>query len=278
MERVLVVRMTPISHFDDDSSDGGPWLVVNNYNLRSRLIVGIEQYNSPEVVRDVFIGSNSELLIVTVDKRKVRRGLPLTALLDYLKDLSPVLVGTTCYAGSSDEAVLTARLLRDSLGVDLIKLDVRPDKDRSLPDNTATIKAAQVLTKEGFNIIPMIIPEPAAALELQRIGCCALRLLAGPVRSGLGVTNLQIMMAVKDAVSIPCIGEGGIATVADAAIIIQNGFDAVLVNSAITKAAEPGLMAKAMRHAVAAGRLCYLAGMHPEQETAALNGDSECRN
>ena len=260
--------MTQIDHRGRGLPDDDPWLVLRNGALYSRLLVGIERYDSPEVIREVLEGANSELLIVTVGAGESERGLPLTVILDQLQDLSPTLVGTTCHAQSSDEAIAVARLLKDSLDVNLIKLDVRPDKHRSLPDNSATIKAAEVLLKDGFQVMPMITPDPIAAIELERIGCCAVRLLAGPLRSGLGVTNLQMMLAVKSSVSVPCVGEGGVATASDVASMVEHGLDAVLVNSAITKAGSSALMVRAMSHAVAAGRLCYLAKRMPVEPWA----------
>jgi thiazole synthase len=241
------------------AADDEPWLIVDGCRLHSRLILGIEQLDSPETIRDVLTDSMSELLIITVDPSGCRQGLALTSILDHVADLNLNVVGTTCHASADTEAVLIARLLRESLDITLVKLDVRPDADRSLPDTAATISAAQVLLRDGFSVIPMIQPDTDAAVELQERGCCALRLMAGRIRSGLGVTNLDAMLAVKAAVTIPCIGEGGIATVADAALIMQHGLDAVLVNTAITRAGSPRLMAKAMKEAVDAGRLGYLA-------------------
>jgi thiazole synthase len=230
--------------------------------------VGIERYDSPELIREVLAGADSELLIVTVGDRHTTLGLPLTAILGRLQDLNPTLVGTTCHAQSTGEAISVARLLKDSLGVNLIKLDVRPDEYRSLPDNAATIKAAEVLVREGFDVMPMLTPDPVAAAEAEKVGCCALRLLAGPLRSGLGVTNLAMMLAVKASVGVPCVGEGGVATASDAALMVERGIDAVLVNSAITKAGSPALMVRAMSHAVTAGRLCYVAGRMPVEPWA----------
>lgn len=244
-------------------------MVLNSCTLYSRLLVGIERYDSPEVVREVLAGADSELLIVTVGDRHTTLGLPLTTVLDELQDLNPTLVGTTCHAQSAGEAVSVARLLRDSVGANLIKLDVRPDKYRSLPDNAATINAAEVLVRDGFDVMPMITPDPVVGVEAEKVGCCALRLLAGPLRSGLGVTNLEMMLAVKASVGVPCIGEGGVATASDAALMVERGIDAVLANSAITKARSPGLMVRAMSHAVTAGRLCYVAGRMPTEPWAA---------
>lgn len=236
-----------------------PWLVLKDQRLRSRLIVGIEQYEDAAVIRDVLAESRSELLIVTTGDRTIGRGVPVDQIFAALGQPSPALIGTTSFAQSAKEAIATARVLRDALGISLVKLDVRPGGEQNWPDNGATIHASKILLDEGFDVIPMILPDPRAALELQEMGCCALRLLAGPIRSGLGVTNLELMMSVKSAVGVPCVGEGGIGNVYDVALLMQNGFDAVLVNSAIASSAHPARMARAMRYAVAAGRLCYLA-------------------
>lgn len=245
------------------SEESAPWLTIAGRPLYSRLIVGTEQYDSAELIRTVFANSNSELLIVAASLGDSSPGLPLSAVLSRLDGGMPIMISTTSLASSVSDAISIARLLRESLDVQSVKLDVRPDTLRSIPDNRLTIDAARILISEGFEVVPMITPDRVAAVELERIGCKALRLMAGPLRKGAGIANLQLMLSVKREVGVPCIGEGGVGTCSDVALMMQSGMDAVLVNTAIARSSNPPLMARAMRLAVAAGRDCYLAGRMP---------------
>lgn len=234
--------------------------------------IQIEPHESPKIIHDVLHAAGAELVIVSASIDEKSQGIPIDSVLAEMADVSPILISTTSLAHTSSDAISIAQMLRKALGINLVKLDVRPDKTLSQPDNLETFRAAKILVQEGFEVIPMIFPDPIIAIKLQEVGCKALRLTAGHLKSGLGITNLQLMLATKSAVTIPCIGEGGIATVSDVALVMQSGFDAVLVNSAIAKAGNPRLMASAMRLAVTAARACYLAQRMPILSTPV--GDS----
>jgi thiazole synthase len=231
-------------------ADVNPWLDVRNCRLKSRLIVGIEQYSSPEIIRDVLLESKSEVFVVTINSKDRSSGIPVKSITQLLQGYPLTRMITTSFEDSVEKAVLTAKRIRDSMGIDIVKLDIRNDSEQIYPNNRLTLKAAEILLKDNFNVIPMIIPDPHTALELQGIGCCGLRLLAGRIRSCIGVCNLDMIKNIKEIVSIPCIGEGGIGKINDAILLLQTGVDAILVNSAIANSPNPALMARAMHYAV----------------------------
>lgn len=227
-----------------------PWLKTKKVELKSRLLIGTEQYNSAEMIRDVTLAAQSELLIATINPKDRSAGVPISEVAESFGDYKYVPVSTTSFVFSAKEAIDVARKLKDSLDIDFLKLDVRNDEKQRWANNFEVIEAAEVLLKDGFDVMPMITPDPYTAIKLQEMGCCALRLSVGELGTGRGIYNLVSTENVKNAVDIPCIGETGIIDVEEVTKLFSIGMDAVLVNSAIAQAADPVLMAKAMRLAV----------------------------
>ena len=229
----------------------------------SRLIVGTGKYRSFEEMKAAHRASGAE--VVTVAVRRVPLDRKTESFLDHLDPALTVLPNTAgCY--TADEAVRTARLAREALQTDLVKLEVIGDQTTLFPDNEQTLEAARVLVREGFRVLPYFTDDLIMAKKLLDAGCAAVMPLAAPIGSGLGVqnpANLRIMREqLPDAVIIV---DAGVGTASDAAVAMELGADAVLMNTAIAEAQDAAAMAKAMRLAVEAGRLAYLAGRMPKR-------------
>ncbi|MER3428867.1 MAG: thiazole synthase [Pyrinomonas sp.] len=231
--------------------------------FRSRLIVGTGKYRSYDEMKAAHAASGAE--IVTVAVRRVPLDRRVESFLDHLDPKLTILPNTAgCY--TAEEAVRTARLAREALGTNWIKLEVIGDQTTLFPDNEQTIEAARALVAEGFVVLPYVSDDLIVAKKLLQIGCAAVMPLAAPIGSGLGVqnpTNLRILREqLPDALLIV---DAGVGTASDAAIAMELGADAVLMNTAIAEARDPARMARAMRLAVEAGRLAYLAGRMPKR-------------
>lgn len=229
----------------------------------SRLIVGTGKYRSFEEMKAAHRASGAEM--VTVAVRRVPLDRKTESFLDHL-DSSLVILPNTAGCYTADEAVRTARLAREALQTDLIKLEVIGDQTTLFPDNEGTLEAARVLVREGFTVLPYFSDDLVMAKKLLDAGCAAVMPLAAPIGSGLGVqnpANLRIMREqLPDAIIIV---DAGVGTASDAAVAMEIGVDAVLMNTAIAEAEDSARMATAMRLAVEAGRLAFLAGRMPKR-------------
>lgn len=226
-----------------------PWLKTKKVELTSRLMIGTEQYDTADMIRDVSMAAGAELLIATINPKDRSAGV---AIADVAKAFEEKLykfvpVSTTSFVNTAQDAVDTAMKLRDMFDIEFVKLDVRNDPRQRWANNFDVLTAADILLKEGFDVMPMITPDPFAALKLQDMGCCALRLSAGELGTGRGIYNFEAMENVRSMVEIPCVGETGILDVTEVTQLFDLGMDAVLVNSAIAQASDPVAMATAMR-------------------------------
>ncbi|SEU37086.1 thiazole-phosphate synthase [Stigmatella erecta] len=238
---------------DGEQSGSEPWLVAGPMKFHSRLILGIEQYVSAELVAKVLTASGCDVFITTLDLEQTRTSLLLSDIDQFVPLDRFNWIGTTSFAHSKEDALKTVRSLRRAHGIEVFKLDVRPADN--LPHNAQTVEAAQELLNEGCAVMPFILPDIQVARELERMGCCALRIMAAPVASGRGLVDPKSLRQVLDAVSIPVIIEGGLGSPAQVAQAMEMGAAAVLVNTAVAQAPDPVRMAEAMKHAVLAGRL-----------------------
>jgi len=235
-----------------------PWLEIGDAKFRSRLIVGIEQYDSVTVVRDILEATGADVFITTVDPDNRRSSLLLSDL-DAIMPLDRfVWIGTTSFSRSKQSALRTAEILRDSWGISILKLDVRGEDN--VPDNRQTIEAAHALRNEGMELMPFILPDLETARELESAGCAALRVMAAPVASGRGVPNPRPIREIIEHSGIPVIVEGGLGSAKHVALAMEMGAAATLVNTALVRAQDPIKMAVAMRHATTAGRLAFESG------------------
>jgi thiazole synthase len=234
-------------------------LCIGVHRFSSRLLVGTGKYPSIEIMRRAHEASGAE--VITVAIRRMRIEDPGGgALLDHLDRGRYTLLPNTAGCTTARDAVLTARLAREALNTDLIKLEVIGDLDTLYPDTTETLLAARELVADGFTVLPYISDDPVACAKLEEIGCAAVMPLAAPIGSGLGLCNPYSIAIIKQRASIPVIVDAGVGTASDAAIAMELGVDALLMNTGIAAAADPVLMAAAMRRGVEAGRLAYLAG------------------
>ena len=229
----------------------------------SRLIVGTGKYRSFEEMKAAHRASGAEM--VTVAVRRVPLDRKTESFLDHLDPKLTILPNTAgCY--TAEEAIRTARLAREALQTDLLKLEVIGDQITLFPDNEQTLEAARVLVREGFTVLPYFSDDLIMAKKLLDAGCAAVMPLAAPIGSGLGVqnpANLSIMREQLPDATI--IVDAGVGTASDAAVAMELGVDAVLMNTAIAEARDSERMATAMRLAVEAGRQAYLAGRMPKR-------------
>jgi thiazole synthase len=231
---------------------------VGGRTFTSRLIIGTGKYRSHEEMKRAHKVSGAEM--VTVAVRRVPLDRSSESFLDHLDPSLQILPNTAgCY--SAEDAIRTARLAREALQTDLLKLEVIGDQTTLFPDNEQTLEAARILVKEGFVVLPYFNDDLIMAKKLLDAGCPAIMPLAAPIGSGLGVqnpANLRIMREQLPDATI--IVDAGVGTASDASIAMELGADAVLMNTAIAEAIDPGKMAEAMKLAIQAGRLAYLAG------------------
>ncbi|HVP30835.1 MAG TPA: thiazole synthase [Myxococcota bacterium] len=234
------------------------------HRFRSRLIVGSGKYASLEQNLECVAAAGAEM--VTVALRRVRLDAPKGEnLYEALSSRGLVILPNTAGCYTADDAVTTARLGRELLGTDLVKLEVIGDERTLFPDTSATIEAARILVGEGFTVLPYVTDDPVACQRLAALGCAAVMPLAAPIGSGLGIRNPANLRIILETVEVPVIVDAGVGTASDAAIALELGATAVLMNTGIAAAKDPVRMARAMRLAIEAGRLAYEAGRMPRR-------------
>jgi thiazole synthase len=250
-------------------------LKIGDIDLESRLIVGSGKYPDFQTTRDATIASGSKLITVAV--RRVNITNPNEEnLLDYFKDTDIKLLPNSAGCTTAQEAITLFRMVREATGIDLIKLEVIGDTAKTLyPDVMETLKACEVLARDGFTIMTYTNDDPIMAKRLEDAGSAAVMPLAAPIGSGLGVQNRYNVLFIKEAVNVPVIVDAGIGCASDAAIAMEIGADGVLTNTAIAGAKNPILMAEAMKNAVIAGRQSFLAGRILKKPFATASSPTE---
>ncbi len=239
-------------------------LRIGSLELRSRLIVGTGKYADFGQMRACHQAADTAF--VTVALRRVDLDAPEGAnILDYIDTTGIALLPNTAGCYTPEDAVTTARLGRELLQTNRVKLEVIGDERTLFPDAEGTLEAARVLVREGFEVLPYCQADPVLCQRLADVGCVAVMPLAAPIGSGLGVTNGYNLRIIRELVTIPMIVDAGIGTASDAAEAMELGADAVLMNTAIAGATDPVKMAEAMKHAVIAGRLAFEAGRMPRK-------------
>jgi thiazole synthase len=237
---------------------------IADREFRSRLIIGTGKYRSFEENRQALDASGAEMITVAV--RRVDLSTRATgSLLDHIPPDQFALLPNTAGCYTAEEAVTTARLARELLGTNWVKLEVIGDPRTLFPDVPATLAAARTLVSEGFVVLPYITDDPVACMRLAELGCPAVMPLAAPIGSGLGIRNPANLRIILESVEVPVIVDAGVGTASDAAIAMELGVTAVLMNTGIAAAKHPVQMARAMRLAVEAGRLAYEAGRMPRR-------------
>lgn len=234
-------------------------LTIGKYEFASRLIVGTGKYPSVEVMEQAHRASGTRLVTVAVRRINLDERSGKT-LLDYIDRSKYTILPNTAGCYNAKEAVLTAQLARELLQTDLVKLEVIGDPQTLYPDTRETLAAAALLVKDGFTVLPYILDDPVACKQLEEEGCAAVMPLAAPIGSGLGVCNPYSIRIIKERANVPVIVDAGVGTASDAAVAMELGVDAVLMNTGIAAAKDPVRMAEAMKLAVEAGRLAFLSG------------------
>ncbi|WP_141577130.1 thiazole synthase [Actinomadura sp. WMMA1423] len=260
---------------DAESTAAGPGtdrLVIAGEELDSRLIMGTGGAPSMAVLREALTASGTAL--TTVAMRRVdpsARG----SVLDVLAECGIRVLPNTAGCFTAGEAVLTAKLAREALGTDWVKLEVIADERTLLPDPIELVEAAEQLVDDGFTVLPYTNDDPVLAHRLEQLGCAAVMPLGSPIGSGLGIRNPHNIELIVERAGVPVILDAGLGTASDAALAMELGCDAVLLATAVTRAQSPARMAAAMRHAVEGGRLARLAGRIPKRRHAQASSPFE---
>ncbi|NYI07060.1 thiazole synthase [Allostreptomyces psammosilenae] len=247
-------------------------LTIAGREFGSRLIMGTGGAPSLEVLERSLVASGTEMTTVAM-----RRISPATkgSVLEVLARHDIAVLPNTAGCFTAGEAVLTARLAREALGTDWVKLEVIADERTLLPDPVELLDAAERLVDDGFTVLPYTNDDPVLAAKLEDVGCAAVMPLGSPIGSGLGIRNPHNILLITERASVPVILDAGVGTASDAALAMELGCAGVLLASAVTRARDPELMAGAMRDAVRAGRAAFRAGRIPRRHFAEASSPTE---
>ena len=241
-------------------------LIIGGKTYGSRLLVGTGKYKDFDETRLAIEASGAEIVTVAIRRTNIGQDPNQPSLLDALPMSKYTYLPNTAGCYTADEAIRTLRLARELLdGHSLVKLEVLGDPQSLYPNVVETLKAAEVLVKEGFQVMVYTSDDPIIAKQLEDIGCVAVMPLASLIGSGMGILNPWNLQIIIDRLKVPVVVDAGVGTASDAAIAMELGCDAVLMNTAIAGAQNPVLMAEAMKLAVEAGRKAYLAGRMPKK-------------
>ena len=236
-------------------------------------MVGTGKYKSAEIAKDTIIASGAELVTVALRRKNLSKNVNsiTTVITPDMVQYLPNSAG--CYTAL--EAVRTLRLARELGGYNLVKLEVIGDKTMLYPDVIETIKAAEILIDDGFEVMAYTNDDPLIAARLEEAGCVAIMPIGSPIGSGQGIKNQFNIKVIVEQSNVPIILDAGIGTASDAAIAMELGCDGVLLNTALAESKNPALMAIAMKNAVIAGRSAYLAGRMPKRTHATASSPEE---
>jgi thiazole synthase len=237
-------------------------LIIGDRSFASRLIMGTGGATNLAVLEEALIASGTELTTVAMRRVDAEGG---TGMLDLLNRLGITPLPNTAGCRSAAEAVLTAQLAREALNTNWIKLEVIADERTLLPDAVELVKAAEQLVDDGFVVLPYTNDDPVLARRLEDTGCVAVMPLGSPIGTGLGIINPHNIEMIVAQAAVPVVLDAGIGTASDAALAMELGCDAVLLATAVTRAADPPAMATAMAAAVTAGYLARRAGRIPKR-------------
>jgi len=236
-------------------------LIIAGTSYASRLLVGTGKYRDFDETRRAIEASGAEIVTVAIRRTNIGQNAGEPSLLDAVPPSKYTYLPNTAGCYSADDAVRTLRLARELLdGHDLVKLEVLGDPKTLYPNMMETLKAAEILVKEGFKVMVYTSDDPIIAKQLEEIGCVAVMPLASLIGSGMGILNPWNLQIIIDNAKVPVIVDAGVGTASDAAIAMELGCNGVLMNTAIAAAQDPILMASAMKKAVEAGREAFRAG------------------
>ena len=251
-------------------------LVIAGRSYRSRLLTGTGKFKDLEETRRATEAAGAEIVTVAIRRTNIGQDPGAPNLLDVLPPDRYTLLPNTAGCYSAEDALRTCRLARELLdGHNLVNLEVLGDPKTLFPDIVQTLAAAEVLVREGFEVMVYTSDDPIVARQLEQIGCVAVMPLAAPIGSGLGIQNRWKLLEIVENAKVPVLVDAGVGTASDAAIAMELGCDGVLMNTAIAGAKDPVRMARAMRLAVEAGRDAFLAGRIPRRRNASASSPLE---
>lgn len=234
-------------------------LTIADRTFHSRLFTGTGKFSSSTAMITAIKASGSEL--VTMALKRIELGAQRDDIVTPLSEHHLHLLPNTSGAKCADDAVFAAHLAREALGTNWVKLEVHPDQKYLLPDPIETLKAAEQLVKEGFVVLPYCHADPVLCKRLESVGCAAVMPLGAPIGSNKGICTRDFLSIIIEQASVPVVVDAGIGSPSDAALAMELGADAVLVNTAIASANDPTQMAIAFRLAVESGRMAYRSGL-----------------
>ena len=253
-------------------------LIIAGKKYTSRLLTGSGKYRDFAQMQAATEAAGAEIVTVALRRMNLTgkgAAKETQTIQDYLDPKIYTYLPNSAGCYTAEEAVRTLRLAREAGGWKLVKLEVIGDEKTLYPDVRQTLRAAELLVKDGFEVMAYTTDDPLVAYELEKIGCVAVMPLGAPIGSGLGIQNpLNIRLIVENA-RVPILVDAGVGTASDAAIAMELGCDGVLMNTAIAEARDPVMMAQAMKHAVEAGRLAFLAGRMKKREFASASSPGE---
>ena len=251
-------------------------LTIAGKTYQSRLLVGTGKYKDNAETTQSLEASAAEIITIAIRRTNIGQNPDEPNLLDILPADKYTLLPNTAGCYNVEEAVRTCRLARELLdGHSLVKLEVLGDEKTLFPDITATLEAAEILVKDGFDVMVYTSDDPLIAKRLEEIGCAAVMPLAAPIGSGLGIRNPYNILTIVENANVPIIVDAGVGTASDAAIAMELGCDGILMNTAIAAAQNPPLMASAMKKAIEGGREAVLAGRMPRKRFASASSPIE---
>jgi thiazole synthase len=249
-------------------------LVIGGKRFTSRLMLGTGKYRSMEEQNAAIEASGCAIITVAIRRLNLDNPNEKT-LLDYIDWTRYQILPNTAGARTAEEAVFTARLARELTGSNWVKVEVQPDLTSLLPDPIGTFEACKTLVDDGFVVLPYIGADPVLAKRLEDIGCATVMPLGSPIGSGQGILTLDEIKLIVAQSRVPVVVDAGLGSPSDAALAMEIGADACLVNSAVAHAQDPIAMARAMKLGVEAGRMAYLAGRMPRREVAVASSPLE---
>jgi thiazole synthase len=249
-------------------------LTIAGRTFSSRLVVGTGKYPSHQVMQAAHLASGTEMVTVAV-RRVDLSAVGQASLLSWIDRSKIFLLPNTAGCYTADDAVRTARLAQEAGLSNWIKLEVIGDERTLFPDNEALLVATRELVRDGFVVLPYTSDDPIVCRKLEDAGAAAVMPLGAPIGSGLGIQNPNNLLIIKEQARIPVIVDAGVGTASDAAVAMELGADAVLMNTAIAGAGDPVAMAEAMKHAVLAGRLAFNAGRIAKKRYASASSPVE---
>jgi len=251
-------------------------LRIGKHEFKSRLFLGTGKYPSPEIMAASHAASGTECVTVAV-RRVDLNDKSKGSILSWIDRAKIRLLPNTAACFNAAEAVRTARLAREALDTELVKLEVIGDEATLYPDLAGLLEATRELVKDGFTVLPYTTDDVVTALRLEDAGAAAVMPLGAPIGSGLGVLNPLNLKIIKSRLKVPMIVDAGVGTASDVAVAMELGADGVLLNTAVAGATDPVSMASAMKLACEAGRLAHVAGRIPRREYASPSSPKEGR-